>query len=58
MSATLCYIVHEFIYYFRLMLDQSKSELQQTTEQLSEKYESINDEGIKFVMFASTCKNI
>jgi hypothetical protein len=27
------------------MLDQSKSELEQTIEQLSEKYESIDDEG-------------
>lgn len=32
-------------YYFRLMLDQSKSELEKTTQQLSEKYESIDDEG-------------
>lgn len=27
------------------MLDQSKSELEKTTQQLSEKYESIDDEG-------------
>ena len=50
------------------MLDQSKSELQQTTEQLSEKFESIDDEGnlllytVLFILLVGTavktCQNI